>query len=76
MQQTSEAGQILLHPGLTDGSHGLEVGELGEAGGDQEHWVRGYEAVRVAQGVKEHQGLRHLKQNLRSLGHTRSVALQ
>ena len=37
MQQTSEADQILLHPGLGDGSHGLEVSELGEAGAYKEH---------------------------------------
>ena len=76
MHQTSEADQILLNPGLGTGAHSLEVSELGEAGGDKEHRVRGHEAVRVAQGVKEHKGVRHLKQNLRSLSHTRSVALQ
>ena len=37
MQQTTEADKILLDTGLGDGSHGLEVSELGEAGGDQEH---------------------------------------
>lgn len=79
MKQTAEADHVLLNPGvllLGHGLHGLEVGELGEAGGDEEDGVGGHAAVAVAQGVKEHQGLCYLQQNLRGLSQTRSVALE